>query len=428
MQKEQTDFYAQLHSFFERVCVDTSLKSVRKKAFDGFLNLGLPSQDMQAFQYISFKNLFQEKLALSETHSFSQSEIDKLICEEAKGSYLVFVNGFFQPSLSNLTTLPHNVVVMPLDQAMGSYGTVLNNRWNKILLEDKDPFTTLNLALHPKGVFVYVPPKTVLKDPIQCLFLSTDREQLSLPRMQVFIASQSEAKFITSTATQGFSNSVIDVTLEERSRLCYLDMSLPLYRSGRSFSCVRATLKKESYLSALSLFPQRDLTRCNFQVDLIGEGAEASLQGSWYLKEKEEMHIYATVRHEAALCRSMQTFKGVLSDRSVSSFEGKIFVTSQAQKTEAYQLNNNLIIGEYASANSKPNLEIFADDVKASHGATTAQLDQEELFYLKSRGIQEEAAKNLLIQGFVGEFIQQIPYPSIQKVMVRYVKDSAYSL
>ena len=431
---EQADlesFYARLQCLFAQGAYTGPLKILREKAFDHFLELGLPEKGTEAFQYISLKNLYKESFVQEEAHFFSQDEIEDLIYPEAKGSYLVFVNGFFQPSLSRLSTLPKQIVVLPLGEAILSYGTFLQNRWSQTLSEDIDPFALLNLGLHPRGAFIYVPPKIILKDPIQCLFLSTDERQLSLPRLQFFVASGSDVQLIASTAGKGFSNSVIDMALEDSARFSYLDVSpsgvVDTDQEGRSFSFLRATLKRGSHLSALSLYPQRELTRQCFQVALRGENAEATLQGGWCLKKKEQMHVHVTVRHEAPSCHSMQKFKGVLDDMSQSSFEGKIFVTPKAQKTEAYQLNNNLILGEYASAHSKPNLEIFADDVKASHGATVSQLNPEQLFYLKSRGITEDVAKNLLVQGFIGELIQQVSYPSIQTAMVTHVKN-AFSL
>ena len=414
-------FYANMSSLMEQVKESSPLKVLREKAFDHFLELGLPEEKGGSFQYVPLNSLYKESFSIARSHSFSKEEVEALIYPEAKGSCLVFVNGFFEPSLSCAGALPKQIVVLNLSDAMRSYGTFLQNRWSKTLREDTDPFAILNLALHPQGAFIYVPPKIVLTAPIHCLFLTTDSSQLSLPRLQLFIASHSEVKCITSTIGKGFSNGVIDVALEEGARFSCVDSSPS--KEGSSFSSLKATLKRDSYLSALTLYPRKKLTRHSFQIALGGENAEALVQGGWMLKEKEETHVHVLMRHEAPSCRSMQKFKGVLDDASRSSFEGKIFVTPDAQKTEAYQLNNNLILGEYAVANSKPNLEIFADDVKASHGATVSELNPEELFYLTSRGIPKDIAKNLLVQGFIGELLQQVPYPSIVNQELAYVKN-----
>lgn len=140
-------------------------------------------------------------------------------------------------------------------------------------------------------------------------------------------------------------------------------------------------------------------------VRLLGEGGEASLNGVWALKGHNQHHVHVLMEHHETYCTSMQKFKGVVQEQARSSFEGKIYVERKAQKTEAYQMNNNLILGKEASANCKPNLEIFADDVKASHGATIGQMDEEHLFYCKARGIPPHQAHALLVRGFVQEIL-----------------------
>jgi Fe-S cluster assembly protein SufD len=153
--------------------------------------------------------------------------------------------------------------------------------------------------------------------------------------------------------------------------------------------------------------------RQDFQVALKGENGEAFLNGVWMLKEKREAHVHVIVDHQAPNCHSNQMFKGVLDDNSRSSFEGKILVRSEAQKTDAYQLNNNLLLSNACLAQSKPNLEIFADDVKASHGSTVGQLNKEQLMYMRMRGIPEKEARALLVFGFMEQIIEMITIPSI---------------
>jgi Fe-S cluster assembly protein SufD len=162
--------------------------------------------------------------------------------------------------------------------------------------------------------------------------------------------------------------------------------------------------------------------RNDYRVVIGGENAEASLNGVWMLGDRNESHMHVIVDHQAPHCRSMQLFKGVLNGNSHSSFEGKILVRQAAQKTEAFQLNNNLLLSDRAHADSKPNLEIFADDVKASHGATVGQLDKEQIFYMKTRGFHEADAKNLLVYGFCEEVIDMIPIPSVHQAMKKYAK------
>jgi Fe-S cluster assembly protein SufD len=166
---------------------------------------------------------------------------------------------------------------------------------------------------------------------------------------------------------------------------------------------------------------QERIARHSLRVHIQGENADALLQGLWHQKKSSQTHTHVFVEHAAPHAKSLQKFKGVLKDTAQSSFEGKIFVRPEAQKTEAYQLNQNLLLSDAAIANAKPNLEVFADDVKASHGATFSQVDDEQLFYLKSRGLSPEAASRLLIRGFMQEMIDQIGVPSVRQGVMQNV-------
>jgi Fe-S cluster assembly protein SufD len=188
------------------------------------------------------------------------------------------------------------------------------------------------------------------------------------------------------------------------------------------FDAFRATLKKHSRLQCHMATSGSKTVRHSYKVALNGENAEADLKGIWMLSGRRQSHVHVQMEHHAPECRSMQLFKGINADASQSSFEGKILVQPEAQRTQAYQLNNNMLLGEYALANSKPNLEIFADDVKASHGATVAKLDPSQLFYLKTRGLSEPLAKALLLQGFCREIIDAIPSDSLRNDILGFVE------
>jgi Fe-S cluster assembly protein SufD len=226
-----------------------------------------------------------------------------------------------------------------------------------------------------------------------------------MPRIHVFLASQSEVHWVTRIKSKGWLNANIDVVCEDSARFYHYDIAKS---EGECFHNTTITLKRNSCFEHVSYIEGN--CRSTFRVALAGEGASIKLQGLWRLKNSEQTAIRVMMEHLAPHCHSLQKFKGVLSDTSKSHFEGKILVRPIAQKTEAYQINNNLLLGEYALARSKPNLEIFADDVKASHGATTSQVDKEHLFYLKSRGLSESLAKELLVTGFCQEILNQIPY------------------
>jgi Fe-S cluster assembly protein SufD len=312
------------------------------------------------------------------------------------------------------------VVICSLSQATKTYGSFLNNRWTKILKEEPDCFAALNGAMHGEGVFIYLPPNIAAPTPIQILHLvgSGQTPTISSPKLHVYAGKHAQAQFVSTVAvtseTPFWINQLHDFVIEDGACMTYYAVS-QLPSTGIHFEAVRAHLKRDGKFTSINITQGSQASRQDYRVCLQGENAEASLYGLWMLDEQKHSHAHVFMEHAAPNCRSSQLFKGVLDGASRSSFEGKIYVHPEAQKTDAFQLNNHLLLNDHAMANSKPNLEIFADDVKASHGSTVGQIDQEHLFYLKTRGIDERTAKTLLIQGFNRAIIDLIAIPSVRE-------------
>ena len=268
------------------------------------------------------------------------------------------------------------MVVSTLQEATRTFGTFFNNHWTKSLKDEDDTFAIINSALHRQGAFVYIPPKTVVEAPIQILNLVTEQDQLSMlmPRVNLFVGAQSDVKVVSvlkQSVSQGyFVNQVSDFVLDEDAHVHYTQILNDEHPLGWHFEAVRAHLKRQSTFKTVCVTDGGMTVRTDYRIFLAGENAEALLNGVCMLGDKREAHTHIFIDHQAPNCRSYQLFKNVLNDFSRSSFEGKIMVRQPAQKTEAFQLNNNLLLSDHAHADSKPNLEIFADDVKASHGAT----------------------------------------------------------
>jgi Fe-S cluster assembly protein SufD len=224
------------------------------------------------------------------------------------------------------------------------------------------------------------------------------------------------------TETSSFINQVSEWVIDEGAHVHLTKDLSENHPEEWHFDAMRVFLKKESTFKSISITKGSASVRADYKVVLAGENAEVFLNGLSDLSAKKESHVQVWIDHQAPLCRSHQLFKTVLNDFSRSSFEGKIMVRQAAQKTEAFQLNKNLLLSDHAQTESKPNLEIFADDVKASHGATIGQLDPEQLFYMKTRGISSEAAKNLLVYGFCEEVIEMITVASLRKAMEKKFK------
>lgn len=390
-----------LQTVFDQFSHEDPLYALRKRAWE---QLRLPTRDSEQYRYIKLKKLYEQEFCLPES-----VEVPFVADSD---HYLVFVNGQFQDDLSEYEGLE----VLPLNEAIAAFGAYLSNRLSKSIKEEADPFALMNVALHSQGAFLYLPPKTVLDSPVHIINITNvEHPALIMPRIHLFAGAQAQCDFFTThlhlSGSDYFQNSVIDISVEEGARVSLTQISEG--HKGFVFDAVRAQLKRNSFLNCVSATNGSPCHRQDYRVALVGEGSEARLNGVWQLKESAEAHVNVVIEHQAPSCCSRQLFKGVLSDFSRSSFEGKIVVRKEAQKTDAFQLNNNLLLGEHAQAFSKPNLEVFADDVKASHGATIGQLREEELFYMAARGIDAKSAQKLLTTSFCREVFDCMPYPYI---------------
>lgn len=367
----------------ETVDPQEPLLNWRKKAWDRFEALGMPEPKQEAFQYVPLaKAVF---LPLAERSSFTGPL--------PEGDRIVFVDGFFDEALSQI---PKPLVCQPLETAFRSYGLFLQNRHTTHLKEETDPFALLNGALQSSGAFLYVPPRTKLTEPVTICHVCT-AERTESPRLFVYLGRGSQVELVQQGHTSGVMNGLIDVVLDEGAQAVLTDR---VEASAVRFQSLRATLKRDSRFEFRKVSQGSDLDRISAKVQLTEENSETLLSGLVRLGSTRCCHIHTSVEHIAPHTRSRQHFKSVLEDASRFSFQGKILVRPAAQKTESYQLSQNLLLSDTAMAYAKPNLEIFADDVKASHGATIGQLDPEQLFYLQSRGIPLADARKWLIESF----------------------------
>lgn len=428
----EQSFLTHLQEHFDKLPNADALKPFRQKGFQRMVNLGLPVKSHEAFRYVSLRELYLASFDFSNETSLDKSLVEGAILPECKHSHLIFVDGHFSPALSDVSALPPQLVVLPLEQAFSSHASFLQNQLMRSLKDEKDPFALLNISLHGKGVFFYLPPKIEASVPVQCLHVVTgSNPRFVASRLNIVLGAQSKMRWIASyhslhSDVSHLMTPATEISLDEGASLNWLNV-LDAMPAGWHLESVRAVLKKNARLDAFSVTTGAKANRQSYRVELKGENSEANLNGLWMLSKNRTAHTHAIVEHEAPHTRSMQLFKGVLNDVSQSSFEGKILVRPEAQKTEAYQLNNNLILSQGALAYSKPNLEVFADDVKASHGATVSQLDDEQLFYLSTRGIGEIEARKLLIGGFCREMIERIPYPSLLHMMQKHIQNFVYS-
>lgn len=415
------DFNMLLETLYLTALKEPSLEKLQLKAWERFCELGLPSRKNEVFRYIKLRQLYSNQYKQSAFTTLEKSDVVPYIHAECHNSVIVFVNGHFAPQLSCTKALPEKMVIMRLSEAMRTYGALLTNQMTKAIKEETDPFAVLNLAMHGDAAFLYLPPKTICAVPLQILYLVDESVEnpFLTPRVNLFAGAFSEIELINKhiilAKEKCCINQRMDLSIEENAHVRYLQDNCHESAHVWHFDALRATLKKYSSLHGINVSNGSSTVRNDYRVLLTGEGGEATLNGVWLLKDKRELHQHIFIDHQAPNCLSRQLFKGALQDTSHSSFEGKIMVRKEAQETNAFQLNHNLLLSDGAAAESKPNLEIFADNVKASHGATIGQLEKEELFYMQSRGFSLSEAQKMLVRGFCQEIIDMIHQPMVRK-------------
>ena len=315
--------------------------------------------------------------------------------------------------LLDLAQIPKPVIALPMEEARKTYALFLENRIKQRVAREHDFFAALNDAVYEKGYFIYVPPNAVVEEPIDLKFNYSGAFSHFAPHIQICVGRGAAARFNFSSLFTYFESGLITAKVDiylDRDAQCDVIDDLIIPNSALYVNSLRATLKKGSKLNVWSVTKGSSFLKQDFKVELLEEDSEVSLKGAAFLTESKVSHTQVLIEHKAPNATSRQHFKAVMNDKSSSTFEGKIYVEPEAQKTEAYQLNNNLLLGKESSCFSKPGLEIFADDVKASHGATVAKLSEEELFYFQTRGISKELAGSYLATGFLDEIIKELPH------------------
>jgi Fe-S cluster assembly protein SufD len=433
---EQENLYKQLETLFKEYSCAHSLDAMRFKAWERFQKLGLPTAGRPGpYRHLPLRHLYQhtfqkKSLDTSLSNPSSKELLYPHLLPESSHSYVVLVDGKFAPELSDLSALPKQVSILPLPQAFATFDLFLRNRQQHCLKEEKDPFAALNGALYQEGLFIYLPPKSKIDPPLQIIHLITHTENVVMPRLHLFAGSQSHLTLAhgvisfqdgilsskEQTKEQLWINMFNDFALEEGSHLTRLSLHENL-RQGFLFDSLRATLKRDSSLRTVTAHNGAATIHQDAHIQLLEENSTAHLAGGWIAGSSCHAHTHVRIEHFAPHCRSRQLFKGILLDTARSSFEGEIYIHPEAQQSDAFQLNNHLLLSDRAIAYSQPKLQIFADDVKASHGATAGQLHPEELFYLTSRGLPLEEAKRLLTAAFLANVFEEVTISSLQAKM-----------
>ena len=391
------------------------LLPVRQAAIDRFRKHGFPTTHDEDWHFTSVAPIAgadfvpvaagggDVRAADLEAFSFGQTE----------WTQLVFVNGRYAPELSSKGTLPRGVEVRSLADALRDDVPMLRERLTSLAALDHGAFVALNTALFVDGAFVSIPADTIVEYPIHLLFV-TDGDAASTashPRNLIVAGRNAQATVVESYAAVGdpmyFTNPVTEVVVAENAHVTHLRMQR---ESERAFhvGTTQAHQARHSRYTSFSFATGAALSRMNIYTVLAEPGADVTLNGLYMADGTQHLDHQTRIEHIAPNCTSHEVYKGVLDGAAHAVFNGKVYVHPEAQKTDGKQTNNNLLLSPDAHVDTKPQLEIFADDVKCTHGATVGQLDEVALFYLRSRGLALEEATTLLTYAFAADVVQRI--------------------
>lgn len=392
---------------------------VRKDAFETFEKNGIPTVRNEDWKYtnLSFLNKLDFNLEPTQTKIYEE-QINEFTLPGAGKNRIVLVNGHYNEEFSNLEN--DTIEIKPFSLAHKENKEDLENHFGKYLNNQKLPFAALNTALAHEGVFIKVAKNTENSEPIQILnIIDASKEPTFINSRNLIIAEESSKVHIYNrTATIGSNDAVYNVSTEfylaENSNVNYYN-----YQNDTNHSYV--INNSSAYQSRDSVFTDFTITldgrfvRNDLRTKLDDKNIESNYWGLYILNENQHVDNHTFVDHAKPHCQSNEYYKGILDGKSKGVFNGKVYVAKDAQKTDAYQQNRNLVLSDFASMNTKPELEIYADDVKCSHGATTGRIDEAVLFYMRQRGISEKEARAIIQYVFAMEIVEKITIDKLRE-------------
>ncbi len=404
--------------------------ALRQAGLERLQTLGLPTTRHEDWRFTNVTPILRLPFRpVLEAEAVSGGEVlDPYLFRDVPGVRLVFVNGRFNPALSSLSGLPEGVVAMSLAAALEREQPLLKTHLGRFAEQADNGFSALNQAFFADGAFVHVPERRVVETPIHLIHVVTSHRSGATfhPRNVVVAETGSRLTILESYLAAGgshyFTNAVTELIVGEQASVEFLKFQDEA-ADAFHMAAWHGQFARASQVWVHSFALGAKLSRNNIRARLDGEGLECVLNGLYLTRDEQLADHHMIVEHAQPACASHEYFNGILDDKSRGVFHGRIYVHPVAQKTDAKQTNKNLLLSDDAVVNSKPQLEIYADDVKCTHGATVGQLDPESIFYLRTRGIGSDTARRMLIHAFAGEIIERIQCEPAREVLDRLVWD-----
>jgi Fe-S cluster assembly protein SufD len=421
--KEIKNWYLKNYESFENSLNGDKFSSVsglRKDALKKFSELDFPTIKDEEWKYTSLSPLLQHNFTPDfQKKNLKKEEIKRFLFSGLESNIVVVINGHYSEELTSLNEIPKGVDVKSIAKAISENSPLIEEHFGKYADFKNHIFTSLSTAYTKDGVLVHIPEGKIVEQPVHILFItfSEDEKLLTQPR-NLFVAERNSQAtiiehFVNINSDIYFTNTVTEIVVGENAILDHLRLqeeSKSAFHIGRMDVDLERTSNFTSHFISLGA----SLSRNDFNAKFNDEGGECTFNGLFLTEGNQLFDAHTLIDHAKPHCNSHEHYKGILDDKSRGVFNGKVIVRQDAQKTNAFQENNNIILSNEALINTKPQLEIFADDVKCSHGATIGQLDKEAMFYLKSRGLDEETAQAILIHAFASDVIKSVKVEAVR--------------
>jgi Fe-S cluster assembly protein SufD len=400
------------------------LAHIRKDAFTSFQKLGIPSNRHEEWRYTNIKTQLPESLSITGHTTWNLAKDGFNSFAGIKATKLVFLNGVLNTGLSTIIE-ETGVTVGSLKEHLSHNKGLTEKYFGKLVKKYEDHFSMLNTAFVNDGAFVHVKKGVTAKQPIFIINLYNSPENFTQSRNLIIVEDSSKLDVIVDFQNLGFSsyyNHVSECFVGNNADLNVTKLQTATQHTT-AVHTLEAEVERDAKFTCTTISLEAKLIRNTTNVRLSGENSEARLNGLYYGTGTSLIDNHILVDHLVPNCQSNQLYKGILDEEATGVFNGKIFVKQDAQKTNAFQSSKAILLSDEASINSKPQLEIFADDVKCSHGAAIGQLSQDEVFYLRTRGIHEADAKSILTYAFASQIINTITIEALKVYLDNKLKE-----
>jgi len=401
---------------------------IRSKAIESFYKQGIPTRKHEEYKYTRVDLMLKGEFDFSTNKNCSDAQIEPL--KFLKDAYVVVIeNGIFVEGSSNLQNLPEGLTICSLVDAEKSNSPVFEKHYAQYADVKADPFIALNTAMTKDGVFIHVTKNAIIEKPIHIIHISTASENIIIhPRNLIIVDENSQAKIIESFETVDatakiFSNALTEIVVDKHAIVDHYKIQ-DENESGYLINTTQVIQQKQSVFSTHTFTLSGSLVRNNLTLVLDDEHIESHLNGLYLTAGNQVVDNHTVVDHRKPNCNSNELYKGIIEGKSTATFNGKIFVRKDAQKTNAFQSNKNILLSQEGTINTKPQLEIYADDVKCSHGSTIGKLDEEKVFYLRARGIGVINAKKLLMHAFASEVVNTIKIEALREYVEEKISET----